>query len=237
VIGERLAAVGRIVAVTGGKGGVGKSVVASTLALVLAEAGSRTGLLDLDLTGPCAHIILGIPLRLPDERFGIEPLEVHGIRFLSLACFGGERPAPLRGPEATEALIELLAITRWGGLDVLVIDMPPGLGDAALDALRWLPRAEYLVVANSSPVVIETVRRTLELLGRQGRPVLGLLENMQRDPPGSAVRALARSTGTRWLGSVPYDAGLDSALGDASRLGETAVAAALRTIARTLPGI
>ena len=127
VVSKRLRSVKRILAVTGGKGGVGKSLVASTLALSLAGQGRRAGLLDLDLTSPSDHLILGCDTRFPDEEFGVEPLSHHGIHFMSVACFAGGAPTPLRGADVTNALIELLAITRWGELDALVIDMPPGM--------------------------------------------------------------------------------------------------------------
>jgi ATP-binding protein involved in chromosome partitioning len=130
-------------------------------------------------------------------------------------------------------MIELMAITQWGELDVLVIDMPPGLGDTALDAVRLLRRAEYLAVTTASRVVIETVRRTLDLLGKLDCPVLGVVENMKRrDSP--AVRELAESTGTRLLGSIPFDEGLEAAIGDATRLRDSGVANSLRRIAQLL---
>jgi ATP-binding protein involved in chromosome partitioning len=98
VIEKRLAGIRRIVAVSGGKGGIGKSVVASTLALTLADAGRRAGLLDLDLTGPCAHVIIGAEQELPEEKWGIEPPDVHGVRFISISYFVGPRPARCAGP-------------------------------------------------------------------------------------------------------------------------------------------
>ena len=119
VIEKRLSDVKRVLAVTGGKGGIGKSMVASTLALVLREAGHCVGLLDLDFTGPCDHIILDIQGPFPEEVFGLVPPEVHGLRFMSVTHFVGEAPAPLRGEDVSNALIELLCITQWGDLDFL----------------------------------------------------------------------------------------------------------------------
>jgi ATP-binding protein involved in chromosome partitioning len=229
VIDERLAGIRRVVAVTGGKGGIGKSVIASTLSLALADAGHRVGLLDLDLTGPCAHLILGAPTGFPEEQHGVTPPTVHGVQFMSIACFARDEPTPLRGPELTDALVELLAITRWGDLDVLVVDMPPGLGDAALDVLQLMPRTEFLVVATASRVAIETVRRTLDLLAEQRRRVLGVVENMHRDG-GSAVEPLARAAGVPFLGCVPFDPDLERALGDGRRLPATAAGLAIRAI-------
>lgn len=218
---------------TGGKGGIGKSLVSSTLALVLASRGARTGLFDLDLTSPCDHLILGIDAQFPSEEFGIDPLPRHGLSFMSVACFSGDAPAPMRGDDLTNALVELLAITRWGDLDVLVIDMPPGLSNATLDVMRLLPGAESLVVATPSRVVIETVRRSVRLLVEQSQPVLGLLENMRREEssdgnrsPASAV-GLARDLGIPYLGGLPWDPRVEEAVGDPGRLLGTAFARAL----------
>jgi ATP-binding protein involved in chromosome partitioning len=223
----------RIIAVTGGKGGIGKSLVSSTLAVVLSEAGLRTGLLDLDLTGPSDHVYLGFDTHLPAEVFGIEPPIHRGIRCMSIAHFAGQSPAPLRGEDVTNALIELLAITRWGDLDVLVMDMPPGLGDATLDAVRFLPRAEFLIVATRSRVVLDTVQRTLQFLTELGVPLVGVLENMRRDD-SRAVEELALRFGAPFLGSLPFDETLEMALGDPSRLSATPVAAALRQSTKDL---
>ena len=229
VIDERLRDVKRILAVTGGKGGIGKSMVASTLALTLAGQGRRTGLLDLDLTSPSDHVILGCDTHFPEEEFGIDPLQVHGIAFMSVTCFSGDTPAPLRGSDVTNALIELLAITRWGELDMLVIDMPPGLGDVTMDTVRLLRRAEYLAVATSSPVVLETVRKTLRLHGKLDSRMAGLLENMQRRE-SAAVAQLAAEHDVPHLGALPFDESIEQAVGDARKLEQTSFAAALKRV-------
>ena len=233
VVDRRLERVGRILAVTGGKGGIGKTLVASTLALALAESGRRTGLLDLDLTGPSDHVVLGVEPGFPREEFGVEPPEIHGVRFMSITCFAGDTPAPLRGSDVTDALLELLAITSWGELDTLVLDMPPGLGDAMLDAVRLVGRAEHLVVATASRVVLETVRKNLQLLLRMGASVAGVVENMSRD--GSArVREEAEERGVPFLGVLPFDEDVEAATGDPARLLGTRVGAAVRELARSL---
>jgi len=232
-VDRRLERVGRILAVTGGKGGIGKTLVASTLALALAESGRRTGLLDLDLTGPSDHVVLGVEPGFPREEFGVEPPEIHGVRFMSITCFAGDTPAPLRGSDVTDALLELLAITRWGELDTLVLDMPPGLGDAMLDAVRLVGRAEHLVVATASRVVLETVRKNLQLLLRMGASVAGVVENMSRD--GSArVREEAEERGVAFLGVLPFDEDVEAATGNPARLLGTRVGAAVRELARSL---
>jgi ATP-binding protein involved in chromosome partitioning len=230
IIPRRLSGVKRVIAVTGGKGGIGKSVVSSMLALVLARTGKRVGLLDCDLTSPTDHVILGVDGQFPTEEFGLEPPEVAGIRFMSVQYFLREHAAPLRGQAVTDALIEILAVTQWGELDVLVVDMPPGLGDATLDAVSLLPGAEFLVVANGSAVVLETVRRMLRLLLELRAPIVGVVENMERGAKG-AVAALARASGVRFLGSLPTDESLEAALGHAERLSSTPLFRAMREIA------
>jgi len=226
---SRLADVKRIVAVTGGKGGIGKSLVSSALALTLARAGKRTGLFDLDLTGPSDHLLLGVECGFPSEEFGIDPKQHHGIGFMSIAHFAGETPVPLRGDDITNALLELLAITRWGKLDTLVIDMPPGLGDATLDTMRLLRRAEFLVVTTPSRIVRETVRRTLRFLSEQKAPVIGVLENMSRGDDYEA-RNLARDYELPFLGSLPFDDTVEAASGDVERLAATPFFAALAPV-------
>ena len=215
---------------TGGKGGIGKTAVASTLAMLLAEKGRSSGLLDLDLTSPTAHVFLGAGAAVPTEERGLEPPVVAGVRFMSLSLFlGADRPAPLRGADVTSAALEILAVTRWQPLDVLVVDMPPGLGDTALDLARRVPRAEYLVVAAESRMVLETVRRTLRLLAELEAPVAGIVENLTRRG-STAVRATAEEFGVPFLGSLPWDDGLEQALGDPARLAATRFAAALRPV-------
>lgn len=222
----RLSKVRRVVAVTGGKGGIGKSSVASVLALEAARAGLRTGLLDLDLTSPSTHVLLGYPTSFPEEPFGVKPCTHAGIRCMSIAHFAGAQAAPLRGEAVTNALLELLAITNWGELDLLVVDMPPGLGDTVLEVVSLLEGAEHLVVTTGSRVVLHGVDRMLQLLRQLGVPVVGVLENMQRIPSPAAAE-LAAAHDVAYLGALPYDASLEEACGQADALAHT-------TFARTL---
>jgi len=231
VIDERLAGVQRIIGVTGSKGGIGKSVVASTLALALADQGRRVGLFDLDFTSPSDHIVLGVNRSFPDEQFGIDPHLAHGIRMMSVAFFAGDAPLPLRGDQSTSALLELLAITRWGDLDVLVLDMPPGLGDTSLDVIHLIPRLEFLLVGNGSKVVIESVERALRLFHELEVPMVGLLENMKRGV-GEAVSTLAAENLVPFLGAVEFDPELERALGNVDRLRATALYKTVAAVVR-----
>ena len=221
-IEDRLAGVSRIVGVSGSKGGIGRSTISSTLALALADQGRRVGLFDLDFTSPSDHVILGVERGFPEEDFGIDPHLVHGIRMMSVAFFAGDTAVPLRGDAVTSALLELLAITRWGDLDVLVLDMPPGLGDTNLDVIQLLPRLEFLLIGNGSKVVVDSVRRALDLFTELAVPMIGLLENMHRGDK-QAIESLALAAGVPFLGSVPYDPDLEDALGDVDRLRVSAV--------------
>ncbi len=229
VAGKRLAGISRILPVTGGKGGIGKSACAALMALELAARGKRVGLLDLDFTGPCGHVFLGIDDRFPAETFGVEPVSRNGVQFMSISLFAGDAAAPLRGEDLTHALLEMLAITRWGELDILVVDMPPGLGDLALDAVRLIERAEYVVVATASRVVLETVRRNLDLLKRLDRKVAGVIENMH-ESTGHEVEELAAAYGHRFLGAIPRDSHLEAAIGDGGDLIRTVAGAGMRSI-------
>jgi ATP-binding protein involved in chromosome partitioning len=222
VVADRLAGVRRIVAVGGSKGGIGKSVISTLTALAAADRGIAAGLFDLDFTSPTDHTILGADRGFPVEEYGVEPHPVCGIGMMSVAFLSGKAPAPLRGEDATNALLELLAITRWGERDLLVLDLPPGLGDTTLDLIRLVPGARHLLVAAGSRLVLGSVERALGLLAGIGVPLLGIVENLAPQDGGSrAVRELADRFGAAHLGAVPFDASLEEALGDPELLRAT----------------
>ena len=117
IIEERLKNIKHIIAVSSGKGGVGKSLVASMLAVILARKGFNVGLFDLDFTSPSTHLILGVEGLMPEEDKGVVPPLTNGIKYMSITYYSGENVSPLRGSDISNALIELLAITRWNSLD------------------------------------------------------------------------------------------------------------------------
>jgi len=217
VIGRRLEHVRRIVAVSSGKGGVGKSLIAATLALSLSSRGKRVGLFDLDFAGSSAHVVLGAEGLYPREDRGILPPAAHGVHFMSIVHYVGERAAPMRGEDVGNTITELLAITRWEELDVLIVDMPPGIGDATMDAIRLLARAEFLVVATASKMALPVVRRVVALLAELDVPIVGAVENMARDELGPVGDALA-ADGVPSLGTLPYDPTVEDALGAPDKL-------------------
>ncbi|HCC48955.1 MAG TPA: ATP-binding protein [Elusimicrobia bacterium] len=223
VIEERLRRVKRIIAVTGWKGGIGKSVTASTLALLLAKRGCRTGLFDLDFAGASDHLILGAKGLFPKEEKGLEPPVHEGVKFMSVVFFSENKAVPLRGANVSDAIIELLAITQWGELDYLVLDMPPGINDAALDVMRFARKAEVLAVTTPSVLAHDVLARSMELYRKLNVPVLGVIENMSdgASAPGAAA-------------VIKKDPGLEAALGRPAALLKTAFA---KGLARALPAL
>ena len=220
IIERRFDKVGKVIAVSSGKGGVGKSMVATCLALNLRDMGYKVGLLDLDFTSPATHVILGVEGLYPEEDYGIIPPLAHDLRYMSITHYSLDEPAPLRGQDVSNAIIELLAITRWEELDYLVVDMPPGIGDATLDTIRLIPKLEFLVVSTPSVVAYQSVRRMLVLLKELGISINGVIENMvmrSSDYVQSDVEAL----GLEYLGAVVYDDALEETLGDVQKLSET----------------
>lgn len=227
VIEERLRRVKRIIVVASGKGGVGKSLIATTISLLLAKSGRKVGLLDLDFHGPSGHIILGATEVAPAEERGLIPPSVHGIKFMSLVYYIGDRPLPLRGDEASNAFVELLTITRWDQLDYLVVDVPPGIAEEVLDIIRLIKRGEFLIVTTPSTLAVKTVARLSQLLQELEVPILGLIENMHL--PGSKSGE-AKAFKINFLGRLPFDPEVEKSLGKPERLLKTRFARSLKTI-------
>lgn len=220
IINKRFQNVKRIIAVSGGKGGIGKSQTAATLALCLAGKNLRIGLLDLDFCGPSTHVILGIEGIYPEEEKGIIPPEASGIRFMSIIYYTGSHPSPLRGSEVSNAIIEILAITRWEELDYLIIDMPPGTGDPVLDVIRLIREAQFLLVTTQSKVAHEVMKRELRVLKELGIPVIGVLENMKTRERSPVVEDLLNLQ-VPFLGSIDFDHDLEDSLGNPGKLLKT----------------
>ena len=230
VINERLSRTGRIIAVSSGKGGVGKSLVATTLALTLAQKGCKVGLFDLDFTSPSTHLIMGVKNVQPKEDKGLIPPVVNGLAYMSLIHFSGDQAAPLRGADVSNALIELLAVTQWGELDFLVLDMPPGIGDAILDLVRLVKRIEFLIVTTPSRLAFETVKKQVRLLQDLKVPIIGVVENMKRDQSKNIARETEK-LGLKFLAGIPYDPMVEEAIGDVTKLRGTAIAKQVREVA------
>ncbi len=214
LIEDRLKNVDNIIAVASGKGGVGKSLFSTLLALSLGDKGHKVGLFDLDFHGPSCQVILGCEGVFPEEEMGLIPPEVDGLRFMSIDFFSKGEPVPLRGPEITNVFIEILAITRWGELDFLIIDMPPGIGDEVHDIARFLIRPKFVAITIPSPLAVSVTSRLLKLLKIERLDIIGLVENMRRGEDSSIVEELARKADINYLGYIPFDPKVDDCVGD-----------------------
>jgi len=230
IITERLARIRRIIAVSSGKGGVGKSMVATALALSLAKEGCKVGLFDVDFTGPSTHIILGLPKTVqPTEDKGIVPATVEGLEYMSLVYYVGDRAAPLRGADISNVLIELLSVTQWGELDFLIIDMPPGISDAVLDLVRLVKRIEFLIITTPSLLAFEVVKKQVELLCELKMPIVGVIENM-KDDNSAAIERETRQLRLKYLGAIGYDAKVESSIGNPTKLLNTTIGQSMEQI-------
>ena len=214
-----LSPVKKALLICSGKGGVGKSVLAASLALAFRERGRRVGLLDLDIHGPSAPLVLRAEkAELLGGRRGLHPVEASGVKLFSLYYYVGDRPVPLRGGLKESLLLDILAGVYWGELDYLVIDEPPGTGDELLVTLRVLgSKASAVVVTTPSRLSLSVVKRLVGLLRREGVEIVGLVENMSYlEVGGGRVAIFGESRvddlGIDLLGRIPIDPRLERAL-------------------------
>jgi ATP-binding protein involved in chromosome partitioning len=193
-IGEKLIVEGvrNIVAVSSGKGGVGKSTVAVNLAVSLARDGARVGLMDADVYGPNVPLMLGVADMRPAINVNkLVPLEAHGIRLMSMAVLKpGDEPMIVRGPILHGLVRQFLQDVEWGELDYLIVDMPPGTGDVQLSLAQLVPVQGAVLVTTPQEVALADVRRALRMFEAVNVPVLGVVENMSY--------FIAPDTGTRY---------------------------------------
>lgn len=174
----------KIIAVASGKGGVGKSTIALNLAAALARTGATTGLLDADIYGPSQPRMTGLEGQKPEQKDGkIIPLTAHGIKVMSIG-FMLDNNAPLiwRGPMVQSAIYQMLRDVAWGTddnpLDVLVIDLPPGTGDAQLTMAQKVPISGAIIVSTPQDIALLDARKGIEMFKKVDIPILGLIENM-----------------------------------------------------------
>jgi ATP-binding protein involved in chromosome partitioning len=224
---------GRIIAVSSGKGGVGKSTVATNLAVALARAGYRVGLMDADIYGPNVPRMLGVQAQpaVVDQR--IIPLEAHGVKVISLGfLIPRDQPAIWRGPIVMKVVTQFLQDVAWGTLDYLVVDMPPGTGDAQLSLVQATQVHGALIVTTPQEVSVGDALRGVKMFETVKVPVLGIVENMSwfecphcgKPSPifgsGGGER-LAREVGLELLAQIP----LDPRVGTGGDSGQPAVVA------------
>jgi ATP-binding protein involved in chromosome partitioning len=214
-----VAGVNAIVAVASGKGGVGKSTVAANLAAALKANGLSVGVLDADIYGPSMPRMLGIAGRRPQSRDGkvLQPLENYGLRVMSMGFLVPEdTPMIWRGPMVMSALQQMLREVEWGELDIMIVDMPPGTGDAQLTMAQQVPLAGAVIVSTPQDIALLDARKGLNMFKKVDVPVLGILENMSyflcphcggRSEIFShgGARQEAERLGAEFLGEVPLD--------------------------------
>lgn len=213
-----LSNVRNIIAVGSGKGGVGKSTVSANVAVALAQAGARVGLLDGDIYGPTIPTMMGVKRdlqMLPGNR--IRPHTAHGVQFVSMGYFApGDQPLIWRGPMAHKALQQCLFGVEWGELDYLIIDLPPGTGDVHLTLTQSVPLSGGVIVSTPQDVGLMISMKTLRMFQQTKVYILGIIENMsyylcshcgQKEEifGHGAVAAASQALGIPFLGEIPID--------------------------------
>ncbi len=240
-----------ILAVASGKGGVGKSTIATNLAVALAQEGAAVGLLDADITGPNIPQMIGVegqPTASPANK--ITPLERYGVKVISIQFFVPEgQPIVWRGPLVGGAIQQFLRDVEWGELDYLVIDLPPGTSDAQLTLAQAVPISGAVLVTTPQEVALADVSKALAMFRRMSVPVIGVVENMGSfvcAHCGEVTEIFGRGGGERfarqyeleYLGSVPLDVkvrqGGDVGVPAVAMLEPGPAAEVLRALARTI---
>lgn len=226
------------IAVSSGKGGVGKTTVAVNLAVSLAQEGARVGLLDADILGPNVPMMMGVAAMPPVRDGKMVPAERYGIKFISMGFLvKPDQPLIWRGPMLHNAIRQLLVDVDWGELDYLIVDLPPGTGDAQLTLAQILPLTGALVITQPMQVAASDAARGLKTFEKLEVPIIGVIENMSGEAFGTgAGEKLAERYETLYLGSVPLQAsvrvGGDQGEPVTIAHPESAAAVALREIAR-----
>ena len=195
------------IAVSSGKGGVGKSTVAVNLAVALAQSGASVGLLDADILGPNIPMMMGVDRLPPPKGKNILPAVSQGVSVMSMGFLipPGE-PLVWRGPMLHSAIRQLLSDVVWGNLDYMVIDLPPGTGDAQLSLAQSVPLTGSIIVTQPQEVALSDARKGLAMFNKLNVPILGVVENMSGEFFGQGGgRRLAQQYNVPFLGQVPLD--------------------------------
>jgi ATP-binding protein involved in chromosome partitioning len=235
------------IAVGSGKGGVGKSTVSVNIAVALAQSGARVGLMDADIYGPNVPTMLGVERLPPPQGKRLIPAQAYGIKMISMGLLVKPgQPLIWRGPMLNSAIRQFLSDVEWGELDYLIIDLPPGTGDASLSLAQALPLSGAVIVTLPQLVSLEDASRGLNMFRTLEVPILGIIENMSYLdlPDGTRMdlfgsgggEQLAQSSQANFLGKVPIDQnvriGGDSGKPILVSHPDSAVANALREIAQ-----
>ena len=205
------------VAIASGKGGVGKSTVAVNVSVALAQSGARVGLLDADIYGPNIPTMMGVDRLPPSNKDKLIPAEAYGVKVMSIGFLvKPDQPLIWRGPMLHSAIRQFLSDVEWGELDYLIIDLPPGTGDAALSLTQSLPLSGGIIVTLPQMVSLEDARRGMEMFRQLNVPILGVVENMSylELPDGTRMDIFGTGGGERlakegdvpFIGTIPIDA-------------------------------
>jgi ATP-binding protein involved in chromosome partitioning len=204
------------IAIASGKGGVGKSTVSVNVAVMLAQSGARVGLLDADIYGPNIPTMMGVDSLPPMQEDRLIPAEAYGVKMMSIGFMvKPDQPLIWRGPMLHSAIRQFLSDVEWGELDYLVIDLPPGTGDAALSLAQSLPLSGAVIVTLPQAVSREDAIRSVYMFQQLNVPVLGIVENMSylELPDGTRMdvfgsgggKLMAEETGMPFIGAIPMD--------------------------------
>jgi len=245
----------KLIAISSGKGGVGKSTVTANIAVAMSRMGLRVGVVDADIYGPSIPGMLGIagntpPAMSPDKK--VVPAEAFGVKVMSMAMLSDDNsPAILRGPMVTKYLQMFVAQVEWGELDVLLLDLPPGTGDIQLTLAQAFPLTGAVVVSTPQDVSLKIARRGLRMMQQVNVPILGIVENMSGFACGSCGEvthifskgggeAIAREIDVPFLGAIPIEPAIvdtgDAGTPMVSAHPDTAAARAYIKIAEALVG-
>jgi ATP-binding protein involved in chromosome partitioning len=216
LVGQMQMPARNVVAIASGKGGVGKTTVAVNIAVALAQSGAKVGLLDADIYGPNTPMMLGVQYKPEVAEGRLRPANAYGIELFSMAFMvKSEQPIIWRGPMLDKALRQFLADVAWGDLDYLIVDMPPGTGDAQLTVSQAFTLAGAVIVTLPQEVSQADARRGLEGFRQMEVPILGVIENMSYLllPDGTTLdvfgqgggRKLAEAAGVSFIGEVPME--------------------------------
>ncbi len=237
------------VAFASGKGGVGKTTVAVNLAVALAETGAKVGLLDADIYGPNVPTMMGVDRLPPFDNGKLTPAETYGVKMMSIGFLVPPgKPLIWRGPMLHSAIRQFLSDVAWGELDYLIIDLPPGTGDAQLSLAQSLPLSGGVIVTLPQMVSVEDAARGLAMFNELNVPILGVIENMSylEMPDGTRMEVfgrgggemLAQNEGVPFLGAIPMDPAVRKGGDDGKPVivshPQSAPAQALRSLAEQL---
>lgn len=207
--------IGRIIAVASGKGGVGKSTASANLACALQHLGRRVGLLDCDIYGPSIPLMMGVRERpAVSEREKLVPPTNHGVKLMSMGfLLEGDAPVIWRGPMIVKTIQQFVSAVEWGDLDYLLVDLPPGTGDAQLTLCQTVPLTGGVIVTTPQEASLGVVRKGIAMFNKVNVPILGIIENMSffTTPAGERFdifghgggRAMAAQLSVPFLGEIP----------------------------------